>query len=172
MFPPLPSRWREIGEAVIHVSSRGLIAGLLLATLTLLVQWKKAENELKLARLAYLHPQIKEVVRTVRVEGPVRIRTVVVEKPTGERETTTEETHEAIRETNEAATETKLIPVGSLIQTRTDRYLVTLGMGRLSSDFDGKALFVGYGFKNRLDIQAGVVHRDGTSPWILATFRF
>ncbi len=60
----------------------------------------------------------------------------------------------------------------ALAEPRTDRYLVSVGLNRLTPTFDGKALFVGYGFKNRIDVQIGGIEHDGFSPWVLTTFRF
>jgi hypothetical protein len=155
-------RWKE-----------GAIGGLLLAALFLLVQWKKADAELKKARLAYENPAIKEVVRVVRIAGPVRTITRIVERTTGDRETVIEETRSAVSETNDVATESTPIPVATILaEHRSDRYLLTFGVNRLSLDSEGKAIMVGYGFKNRLDIQAGVIHRGETGQWLLATLRF
>lgn len=155
-------RWRE-----------GAIAGLVVACLALLVHWKKTDSELKQAKLAYENPQVKEVVRWKTVTGPVRTVTKIVERPGGERETVIDATTATV--TTDYGTETERTPVPTgviLTPHRTDRYLLTFGVNRLSRDLDGKAILVGYGFKNRLDLQAGVVHRNETSPWVFATFRF
>jgi hypothetical protein len=145
----LLKRWREITIAALAVA--------------LIIQ-RHSNN-----RLAYEHPQVKEVVRTVRVEGPVRIRTVVVEKPSGEKQTTTEETREPVVETNDTARESTPILAG-----RTDRWLVTLGSDRLKLDGAGKMAMVGYGFGNRVDVQAGIVNTEGAGLWkgVSVTLRF
>lgn len=182
-MPNLLEKWRE-----------GAIGGLILACLFFLAQWKKADTELKEARLAYENPAVKESVREISTGGAeVTIkRTWKTSRPTfadiakkaadetdrrfaaRESEVTQTTTWKSpVTVTRETASESAPIPVSTIVSpTRTDRYLVTLGMGRLSSDFDGKALFVGYGFKNRLDIQIGLVRHDGTSPWVTTTFRF
>jgi len=125
------------------------------------------------AKLVYGNPAhtVKIVRRTET--GPVRIVTRYIERPSGEKETITEETRAPVVETQTTAEETKPVPLSvALASPRTDRFLVTLGLNRLTADVDGKALFVGYSIKNRVDIQAGGIEHDGWSPWILATARF
>lgn len=129
--------------------------------------------QLSTAKLVYLHPQRIKKLAHRKETGPVRIVTRYIERPNGERETFIDETHGVVVETDISSEESKPISIAeTLTPPRTDRYLLTFGVNRLSSDLQGKAILVGYGFKNRLDIQAGIIRRDETSPWILATFRF
>jgi hypothetical protein len=128
--------------------------------------------ELKKIQAVYQNPDVKTIEKIVYKEGPVRIKVVTVKEENREITTRTEE-HGGSETTTEAGTETKVVPVASaMTPARTDRYLLTVGLNRLTPDFDGKALFVGYGFKNRLDLQVGGIEHDGFSPWVLATIRF
>lgn len=158
----LLKRWRE--------SAIGLLVILLAFFVT---QWKRSDTELKQARLVYENPQVKTVEKVVYRQGPVRIKTIIVKEKDGNETTTVEEVRDPATTETIASAESTPIPLSiTLAPARTDRYLLTFGVNRLSSDFDGKAILVGYGFKNRLDLQAGIVHRDETSPWIFATLRF
>lgn len=125
------------------------------------------------ARLVYANPRTVTKIVRHREVGPVRIVTRIVERPSGEKETVIQEDRGAVTESETNATASTPVPISTaLAQPRTDRYLLTLGVNRLTLDADGKALFVGYGFKNRLDVQIGGVEHDGFSPWVLATIRF
>ena len=147
--------------------------GLVVAILFLLVQWRGAETDLKKARLSYEHPQTKEVIREVKVRGPERIVYRTIRLP-GEKEIIEKIIErEATTTTKDSGKESRPISVGTILAShRSDRWLLSVGANRLSADFDSKAVFVGYGFRNRLDLQVGAVHKETTSPWLLATLRF
>lgn len=150
-----------------------VIGGLGVVLVYVLMLWHHDATELKKAKLVYENPQIKTVERVVYREGPVRIKTVVVKERDGDEITTIEEHREGTTSEVVAESEKAPVPVSvALAPTRTDRYLLSVGLNRLSMDVEGKSLFVGYGFKNRLDVQVGVVNRDEVSPWILTTVRF
>ena len=129
--------------------------------------------QLATTRLVYTHPR-QSINKSKRKEiGEVRIVTRYIERPSGEKETTIEEVRGAVIETEITDQKNEPVPISeTLMPARMDRYLLTIGVNRFSSDFDGKALFVGYGFKNRMDIQIGGIERNGFSPWLLATIRF
>lgn len=153
-------------------SKNGVIAILVVGFLLVVSDAYRQRQEVKRIQAVYLHPEVKTVEKIVRVAGPVRIVTRVIERQ-GEKETVVEETHEPSSETTEVSHETKPVSLAdTMTPYRTDRYLLTVGVNRLTPDFNGKALFVGYGFKNRLDIQVGGVQHDGVSPWVLTTLRF
>lgn len=129
--------------------------------------------ELAKAREVYQHPQIKYVDRIVEKQGPVRIVTRTVKQPSGV--LIVDQTEERGEITTDTATSNESAPVPlnvALKEPRSDRYLLSAGLNRLTPDVDGKALFVGYGWKNRFDLQVGGVEHDGFSPWVLATLRF
>lgn len=149
------------------------IGVLAIALFGIIQQWHGDRVELQKVKLVYDHPQIKYVDRVVEKIGPVRIRTVIIHQPTGETKTEiVEDRGEATTETMSSKDSTPIALSVTLKEPRTDRYLLTLGVNRLMPDFDGKALFVGYGWKNRFDLQVGGIQHDGFSPWALATFRF
>lgn len=129
--------------------------------------------QLATAKLVYQHPQRTVKTAKRKETGAVRIVTRYVERPSGEKETTIEETRGPVIETDVTSEETRPISIAETLKpARSDRYLLTLGVNKLSMDGEGKALLVGYGFKNRLDLQAGILHRGETSPWVFATIRF
>lgn len=151
----------------------GLIGVLLVGLLWIGSLWHGASVELKKAKLVYENPQIKTVEKIVYKQGPVRIKTVIVKEKDGSEITTTEEDRAAVTtETNHSNESAPVALSKTLAPARTDRYLLSMGMNRLTSDFDGKALFVGYGWKNRFDLQVGGIEHNGFSPWVLATLRF
>lgn len=132
----------------------------------------RQRQEVKRIGLVYQNPSIKTVERVIYKEGPVKIVTKIVKE--GPKETTeiTEERAPTVK-TTETGVERKPVPLNqTMIPSRTDRYLLTAGFNRLTADLDGKALFIGYGVKNRLDVQVGGIEHDGFSPWVLATVRF
>lgn len=154
------------------ISKNGLIAGLVAGIVLLFATAYRQHNELAKMRTVYEHPEVKTVEKIVYKEGPSRVRTITI-KEAGKETVERIEDRPAIERTTELGTETKVVPVAqAMSELRKDRYLVSVGMNRLTTDFDGKALFVGYGFKNRLDIQVGGMNRDGFSPWVLTTLRF
>ena len=164
LLPLLPLKfWRE-----------GAIGALMILVTVSVSQCHRRSTEVSKLKLAYLNPAIKEVIKTIRVAGPVQIRTVIVERPSGEKETTIDETHAEVRETNDESSESAPVPVNIVLPTvRQNRWLLTFGVNRLSKDFDGKAFLAGYGWANRIDIQVGAIRKDDdTSPWLLTTFRF
>lgn len=149
------------------------IGGLVVVVIYLATMWHQSSVELKKAQLVYRNPEVKTVEKIVYKTGPVRIKTVVVKEVSGAEITTIEETHAPTTTETVNAAETTPVPLAvALKEPRADRYLLSVGLNRLTADVDGKALFVGYGFKNRLDIQVGGVEHDGWSPWVLATARF
>lgn len=132
----------------------------------------RQRQEVRRIELVYKNPSIKTVERVVYKEGPVRIVTRVIKEGTKETTERIEDRSPTVK-TIETGREQAPVPLDqTMVDERTDRYLITAGVNRFSSDFDGKALFVGYGFRNRLDVQVGGVDRDGFSPWVLATVRF
>lgn len=149
------------------------IGVLVVALVFTAAQWHKVSVESKNIQMIYSHPEFKTVEKIVYRTGPVQIKTVIIKEKDGKEITTINETHGANVETTEKGTDNKIVPISvSLAEARSDRYLISAGFNRLSADFEGKALFVGYGIKNRFDIQVGVVQHQDLSPWILTTFRF
>lgn len=163
-----------IGVILKYITPRDyVIGGLAVALVACVTMWHKDANELKKAKLVYENPAIKTVERIVYKTGPVRIKTVVVKEKDGAEITTIEEDHAGTTTETNSSNEKAPVPLSiALAQPRTDRYLLSVGLNRLTPDFDGKAIFVGYGFKNRLDVQVGGMNHHGWSPWVLTTIRF
>lgn len=157
-----------------YVGVRESVIGVLLVGLFWVGNmWHGASVELQKAKIVYEHPQIKTVEKIVYKQGPVRIKTVVVKEKDGSEITTTEEDRAAVTtETNNLNESAPVALSKTLAPARTDRYLLSIGANRLSADVDGKAIFAGYGWKNRFDLQVGGVQHNGFSPWVLATLRF
>lgn len=117
-------------------------------------------------QLIYKNPAIIKQTRVVRVEGPVRIVTRVVETP-GRVE----------RETVEERGPVSVIRDSQITQTpvfqpapRSDRWLAGIGL----APFDYResryfSAYAGYSFRNRLDLLGGV---SAGRPAILAIVRF
>ena len=155
------------------LANKNTVIGVLVVIIVLAVgDAYRARQHAKEVQIVYENPQVKTVERIVYKEGPTRIVTRIVKEP--QRETTEIiEEHAPIETVTETGTEkTPVAESVIMAPTRTDRYLVSFGLNRLTPDLDGKALFVGYGFKNRLDLQVGGIIHDGFSPWLLATARF
>lgn len=117
--------------------------------------------ELKKIREVYSHPtQVVKIV-TRRVEGPVRIRTRIIEVPGGARETTIDEERGIVLVNSGANASSAPAPLASTMTPyRTDRYLLRVGSkldapGNLSNNFK---FGLGYSIKNRVDLVAEMHH--------------
>lgn len=149
------------------------IGGLVVVILLILVQYKRLDTEYKTAKLVYSNPATKEIVREVRVQGPVRIVYRTIKEPSGVERTETITEQQPVTAITETAHWSEPVPVSvALAPIRTNRWLLTFGVNRLTPDFDGKAVLAGYGWNNRFDLQAGIINKEGTSPWLMGTMRF
>ena len=117
-------------------------------------------------QLVYRNPAIIKQTRTVRVEGPVRIVTRVVETPGRiERETVEERGPVSVVQDSLSAQFPVFPPA-----PRSDRWLAGIAI----NPFDYResrswGAYVGYGFRNRLDLCGGV---SNGRPSALVTLRF
>lgn len=118
----------------------------------------KQYTELKIAKEVYNNPQIKEVIREVKVTGPVRIEYRTI-KEKGEKEIVEKiiyrESEAMVKETER---EEKPVFAGV---SRSNRYL--LGFSNRNFSFresDNYTYWGGYSFGNRLDILGGVSRTD------------
>lgn len=159
----------------------------------------KEHGDLVQSRLVYLHPAVQQSQsKTVRQEptviekkiyrmswqdfaaaNPDEASKLIAARPFGSEpyggpvEVTEEKTTVGAKtESTASARDTHPVPLSETVAPRSDRWLVSAGLCRLSSDYHGKALLVGYGFRNRVDVQAGLTNDDRTRLWALATFRF
>lgn len=145
---------------------------LIVALLYTATMWHETSVSLKKAQLVYQNPETKVVEKIVYRQGPVKIVTKIKEVP-GKTETIIVESRAPIEYESDTSSTTAPVPLAvAMTPVRSDRYLLTFGLNRLSADLEGKAVFVGYGFKNRFDVQVGGIEHDGFSPWILTTLRF
>lgn len=130
--------------------------------------------ELQKAELVYTHPQTRTKILVRKVVGPVRIVTRIVERTSGERETTIVEERASIVETRGEETESTPVPLSiALAPPRTDRWLLGAGLlnlsPRSSSNWTG---YAGYGFRNRFDLLYGLSYDDRINQTILFIVRF
>lgn len=117
-------------------------------------------------QLVYRNPAVIKQTRIVRVEGPVRIVTRVVETP-GRIERETIEEHGQVSEVHESATVS--VPVFPPAP-RSDRWLAGISVNPFDyRDSRSWGAYVGYGFRNRLDVMGG--YSDG-NPKAMIVLRF
>ena len=117
-------------------------------------------------QLVYRNPAILKQTRIVRVEGPVRIVTRVVETPGRVERETVEERGPVTVVKESLHTQTPVFPPAP----RSDRWLA--GISANPFDYrDSRAwgAYVGYGFKNRFDFMCGYANDN---PIMVAIFRF
>jgi len=148
-------RWRVVGRWGVSV------AFVLLLIYCYLQHVSLAQNQ-----LVYRNPAVIKQTRIVRVEGPVRIVTRVVETP-GRIERETIEEHGQVSEVHESATVS--VPVFPPAP-RSDRWLAGISVNPFDyRDSRSLGAYVGYGFRNRLDVMGG--YSDG-SPKAIVVLRF
>jgi len=121
---------------------------------------------LKQNQLIYKNPAVVERVKTVRVEGPVRIVTRTIETPGRVERVVTEDrgTVSVVKESLRA--ETPVFPPSP----RSDRWIAGIA-GNPFSYRDSRywAGYAGYSFRNRFDLMGGV---NSGRPSVLFTIRF
>jgi len=148
-------RWRVVGRWGVSV------AFVLLLIYCYLQHVSLAQNQ-----LVYRNPAVIKQTRIVRVEGPVRIVTRVVETP-GRIERETIEEHGQVSEVHESATVS--VPVFPPAP-RSDRWLAGISANPFHyRESRSWGAYAGYGFRNRLDVMAG--YSDG-SPKAIVVLRF
>ena len=148
-------RWRPI-----------LRVALSMAVFLLCVYCYLQHVALKQNQLVYKNPAVFQKTRIVRVEGPVRIVTRVVETPGRvERETVEERGPISVTEDSSVAQ----IPVFPPAP-RSDRWLAGIAINPFAyRDCRQLGVYGGYGFKNRLDLLGGYSDDKFVA---LAIFRF
>jgi hypothetical protein len=131
-----------------HIGSIVAIAGLLTYNHYLRVRATEV-------RYVYSNPKTVEKIVVNRVEGPVRIVTVIKETPTGEKETTIREERAQIVETTGELKTSEPVPIVKTIgDSRRNRWLAGVGLLDLSSERRPMALG-GLSFGNKLDLIYG-----------------
>ena len=121
---------------------------------------------LKQNQLIYQNPAVIELVKTVRVEGPVRIVTRTIETPGRVERVVTEERGPVSVVKESLIAQTPVFPPAP----RSDRWVAGLGVNPFSyRDSRYWAGYAGYSFNNRFDLLGGV---SGGRPAVLFTIRF
>lgn len=117
-------------------------------------------------QIVYKNPTIIEQVRTVRVEGPVRIVTRVVETPGRVERETVEERGPVLVVKESLMVKTPAFPPAP----RMSRWIAGIGANPLSyRDSRYWAAYGGYSFSGRLDLCGGV---NSGRPAVLVMVRF
>ncbi len=148
-------RWKAIINGAFY------IGGVLL-----LVYCYLQHVALKQNQLVYRNPSIVRQIRTVRIEGPVRIVTRVVETPGRIERETVEERGPVSVVRDSRTTQTPIFPPAP----RSDRWLAGIALNPFDyRDSRSWGAYVGYGFRNRLDLCGGVA---GGRPEVLVIVRF
>lgn len=121
---------------------------------------------LKQNQLIYQNPAVVERVKTVRVEGPVRIVTRTIETPGRVERVVTEERGPVSVIKESLRDETPVFPP----VPRSDRWIAGIA-GNPFSYRDSRywAGYAGYSFRNRFDLMGGV---NSGRPSVLFTIRF
>lgn len=121
---------------------------------------------LKQNQLVYRNPSIVRQIRTVRVDGPVRIVTRVVETPGRIERETVEERGPVSVVKESLKVQTPVFPPAP----RSDRWLAGISANPFDyRDSRSWGAYAGYGFRNRLDVMGG--YSDGnTKAMIILRF--
>ncbi len=121
---------------------------------------------LKQNQLIYKHPAVFQKTRIVRIEGPVRIVTRVVETPGRVEGETVEERGPVSTTEDSSVVQAPVFPPSK----RSDRWLAGISANPFDyRDSRSWGAYVGYGFRNRLDICGGVANGR---PSALVVLRF
>ena len=121
---------------------------------------------LKQNQLIYQNPAIIERVRTVRVEGPVRIVTRTIETPGRVERVVTEERGPVSVVKESLIAQTPVFPPAP----RSDRWIAGIGVNPFSyRDSRYWAGYAGYSFRNRFDLMGGI---NSGRPSVLFVVRF
>lgn len=121
---------------------------------------------LKQNQLIYQNPAVVERVKTVRVEGPVRIVTRTIETPGRVEKVVTEERGPVSTTEDSSVVQFPVFPPAP----RSDRWIAGIA-GNPFSYRDSRywAGYAGYSFRNRFDLMGGV---NSGRPSVLFVVRF
>ena len=107
---------------------------------------------LKQNQLIYKHPAVFRKTRIVRIEGPVRIVTRVVETPGRVERETVEERGPVSTTEDSSVVQAPVFPPSK----RSDRWLAGISANPFNyRDSRAWGAYVGYGFRNRIDLLCG-----------------
>lgn len=143
---------------------RVLGIGTAAVVVVLIAQVRLQQIALDRAELAYKNPRRVEIVRTVKVEGPVRVVTRIVREPSGRTEETREEVRGTVVTTN--ASEFRIEPVFESA-ARASGWVTGGGLMGLAPWQTHDVEFCGgYRFGGRLDV-LGKVNGAGRGGFLL-----
>lgn len=137
------------------------IAVLIVIVLALAAAVRIEHYRAEQANSVYTNPRVIHSVKTVKVAGPVRIVTQVVERPT-EKRITTIEYREATIETRGETADSAPVPLSVAMAAPGNAWLV--GVGNRDGEFrtwKGYSLWAGRELGTRAQAQLGVGYRDG-----------
>lgn len=165
---------RNLNLKTLAWGQAGLLLVILLFAWNQHDQLKTQREELKTARASYENPKTIEVVRTVVREGPIRIKTVIIERPAGERETTIVEERSESTAVAESKAKSEPVPVADVTVTLSpNRWLVGADLRDLDpKNYQAWTIYGGYSLSNRLDLMAGLGRREGLESHLMAVLRF
>ena len=160
LLPLLPllkgTDWKRVGAAAA-----------LLAVLALGAYCYLQHVALGKLEAIYAHPRTEERIQMVRIVGPVRIVTRVVEIE-GKKETIIEEVRGPIVETSDSL---KVAEPVFPPAPRTDRWLAGASLDPFSyADTKAWTAYGGYSFRNRLDLCAGISGRGQGRVLVMVRF--
>ncbi len=148
-------RWRPI-----------LRVALSMAVFLLCVYCYLQHVALKQNQLIYKHPAVFQKTRIVRIEGPVRIVTRVVETPGRVERETVEERGPVSTTEDSSVVQAPVFPPSK----RSDRWLAGISANPFDyRDSRSWGAYVGYGFRNRIDLLCGY---SNDNPSMVVIFRF
>lgn len=134
---------------------------------------KLQHDQLQMAKIVYANPKVVTIEKVVKVQGPVRIVTKIVERPSGERETTVEETRAEVVETSGSSSESSPVPLDVALKPPSgDRWLAGVGNRDFSfRSWDQYTIWAGREM-GRLELLGGVGYRDRIEPQVVMLWRW
>lgn len=122
---------------------------------------KIQNDQLATAKVVYGNPRVVTLQRVVRIAGPVRIVTRVVERSSGEKESTTIEDRGSILETTASTHESTPVALAdALASPRSDKWLLGLGNRNFSyRSWEQYSLWAGHEL-GPIVVQAGAGYKS------------
>lgn len=134
---------------------------LIVVVLALAATVKIQRDQLAMAKVVYAHPQVVQSLRIVKIAGPVRIVTRIVERPDSAKETIVVEERGQAVETLGRTSESTPVPLAvALAPANRDRWLCGLGNRNFSyRSLDQYSVWGGREI-GPFVVQAGLGHRS------------
>lgn len=160
-------------------------AGYVFVVLLIVVIWwqhetfKITQNRLDLAQEALKRPKTRQSTSKVVIVQPARIVTRYIERPSGEKETITDEsrfgemTWTGQESDSQPATLEQLVGGTAGFPQRQNRWLLGISNRNVEARrWDHYGIWGGYSIANRLDGLIGVTYNDGAEFNLMAIARF